>query len=87
MNRKGIAFRLKGRFRFLAKYLLKYSRFFGQLILGLLIGSLLQLIFPFLTQAVVDTGIQGKDIHFIWLILDGSNDASFQPYSHRFYPS
>lgn len=59
----------EGRFRFLGKYLLKYSRFFGQLILGLLIGSLLQLIFPFLTQAVVDTGIQGKDIHFIWLIL------------------
>jgi len=57
------------RFRFLGKYLLKYRRFFGQLVLGLLIGSLLQLIFPFLTQAVVDTGIQGKDIHFIWLVL------------------
>lgn len=59
----------ENRFRFLGKYLLKYKRFFTQLILGLLIGSLLQLIFPFLTQAVVDTGIQGKDIHFIWLIL------------------
>jgi ATP-binding cassette, subfamily B, bacterial len=57
------------RFRFLGKYLLKYKRFFGQLILGLFIGSILQLIFPFLTQAVVDTGIQGKDIHFIWLVL------------------
>lgn len=48
---------------------MKYKRFFTQLILGLFIGSLLQLIFPFLTQAIVDTGIQGKDIGFVWLIL------------------
>lgn len=32
-------------------------------------GSLVQLIFPFLTQAVVDTGIEGKDIGFVWLVL------------------
>lgn len=37
--------------------------------MGLFLGSILQLIFPFLTQAVVDTGIEGRDIHFIWLIL------------------
>jgi len=59
----------QNRFLFLWKYLIKYRRFFGQLILGLLIGSLLQLLLPFLTQAIVDTGINGKDIHFIWLIL------------------
>lgn len=59
----------ENRLRFLWKYLLKYKRFFTQLILGLFIGSMLQLIFPFLTQAIVDTGIQGKDIHFIWLVL------------------
>jgi possible peptide-transporting ATPase len=29
----------------------------------------LQLIFPFLTQAIVDRGINGKDINFIWLVL------------------
>lgn len=29
----------------------------------------MQLIFPFLTQAVVDTGIEGKDIGFVWLVL------------------
>ena len=57
------------RFKFLGSYLVKYKRFFGHLILGLLIGSILQLIFPFLTQAIVDTGINGKDIGFIWLIL------------------
>lgn len=59
----------ENRFKFLGSYLVKYKRFFGQLILGLLIGSILQLVFPFLTQAIVDTGINGKDIGFIWLIL------------------
>jgi len=59
----------ENRLKFLWKYLVKYKRFFNQLILGLFIGSILQLIFPFLTQAIVDTGIQGKDIHFIWLVL------------------
>jgi ATP-binding cassette subfamily B protein len=54
---------------FLWKYIVKYKRFFTQLILGLFIGSVLQLIFPFLTQAIVDTGIQGRDIGFIWLVL------------------
>ncbi len=57
------------RLAFLWKYLLKYKRFFTQLILGLLLGSVLQLIFPFLTQAIVDRGINGKDINFIWLVL------------------
>ncbi|RZQ68020.1 peptidase domain-containing ABC transporter [Porphyromonas gingivalis] len=57
------------RIKFLWRYLKKYRRFFTQLILGLLFGSLLQLVFPFLTQAIVDTGIGGKDISFIWLVL------------------
>jgi ATP-binding cassette subfamily B protein len=40
-----------------------------QLVLGLAGGSLLQLIFPFLTQSIVDVGIQNQDIGFIYLIL------------------
>ena len=59
----------QSRAKFLWNYLKKYKRFFTQLILGLLLGSLLQLIFPFLTQAIVDTGIGGKDIGFVWLVL------------------
>jgi len=55
--------------KFLFSYFLKYKKFFGQLILGLLLGSVFQLIFPFLTQAVVDTGIANKNISFIYLIL------------------
>ena len=32
-------------------------------------GSLFQLIFPFLTQSIVDIGIQNQDIGFIYLVL------------------
>lgn len=59
----------QSRVKFLWNYLRKYKRFFAQLILGLLFGSLLQLVFPFLTQAIVDIGIGGKDLGFIWLVL------------------
>ena len=59
----------KKRVRFLGSYLKKYKRFFTQLILGLLLGALLQLVFPFLTQSIVDTGVGGKDIDFVWLVL------------------
>ena len=59
----------QNRLKFLWSYLKKYKRFFTQLILGLLLGSLLQLVFPFLTQSIVDIGIGGKDIGFVWLVL------------------
>lgn len=59
------------KFVFLFKYFKRYQSFFIQLIIGLLVGSLLQLIFPFLTQSIVDVGINNKDINFIWLILLG----------------
>ncbi|RZN84767.1 MAG: peptidase domain-containing ABC transporter [Winogradskyella sp.] len=56
-------------FRFISKYLFKYKKFIVQLIIGLLAGSLLQLILPFLTQSVVDVGIKNQDLNFIYLIL------------------
>ena len=58
-------------FRFLMGYLKQYRRCFVQIALGLLVGSLLQLILPFLTQAIVDLGIKHQDIKLIWLILLG----------------
>jgi len=54
---------------FLTKYLLKYKKYIVQLIIGLVASSLLQLIFPFLTQSIVDVGIKNQDIHFIYLVL------------------
>ncbi|MBK6902643.1 MAG: peptidase domain-containing ABC transporter [Saprospirales bacterium] len=56
-------------FLFLTTYLKPYRRYFIQLIIGLFLGSLFQLIFPFLTQAIVDIGIQNQNIGFIYLIL------------------
>jgi ATP-binding cassette subfamily B protein len=56
-------------FAFLFRYLIPYKSFVIQLAIGLLAGSLLQLIFPFLTQSIVDVGIQNQNIHFIYLIL------------------
>lgn len=56
-------------FSFLFKYVTKYRKFLWQLVFGLIAASLLQLIFPFLTQGVVDVGIKNQDIHFIYLIL------------------
>lgn len=58
-------------FRFLFGYIQKYCRYFGHIVLGLLVGSLLQLILPFLTQSIVDVGIKNQNISFIWLILLG----------------
>ncbi len=55
--------------KFLFIYFLRYKRFFSQLILGLLLGSLFQLIFPFLTQSIVDIGIKNQNIGFIYLVL------------------
>ena len=37
----------------------------------MIVGSLLQLVLPFLTQSIVDVGIKNQDIGFVWLILLG----------------
>lgn len=68
-EQEGEKTQINGKLNFLSSYFRRYKRFFGQLIIGLLVGSLLQLIFPFLTQAIVDIGISNKNISFIWLIL------------------
>ncbi len=62
-DKKGLGFSL------LSQYVLRYKSFLVQLSIGLLASSLLQLIFPFLTQSIVDVGIQNHNIHFIYLIL------------------
>ena len=54
---------------FFFKYLKPYHRQIGILLLGMLMGSLLQLAFPFLTQALVDKGVNGKNLGFVTLIL------------------
>ncbi len=53
----------------LSKYVLRYKTFLIQLVLNLLASSVLQLIFPFLTQSIVDVGIQTQNIGFVYMIL------------------
>jgi len=56
-------------FKFLFWYFKPYKKYIFQLILGLIVGSLLQLVFPFLTQSVVDYGINYQNLNFVYLIL------------------
>lgn len=50
---------------------MEYRKYFLLIFFSLMLGSVLQLVMPFLTQAIVDLGIVHKDIHLIWLILWG----------------
>ena len=59
----------KASFSFLFRYLYRYKSLVLQLAIGLLAGSLLSLILPFLTQSIVDVGIQNQDLNFIYLVL------------------
>lgn len=54
---------------YLLRYLQPYRKYIIQLILSILAGSLLTLVFPFLTRAVVDYGIGNRDVTFVLLIL------------------
>ena len=56
-------------FKFLLNYLKPHKKLIGQLILSLIFGSLIQLIFPFLTQSIVDFGIANNNLSFITLVL------------------
>ncbi len=56
-------------FSYLLKYLWSYKKLLFQLAIGLLVGSGLQLVFPFLTQSIVDVGIQTRNLNFIYVML------------------
>ena len=58
-------------FFLIAKGLKKYKKLLLQVLLALLVGSILQLIFPFLTQAIIDQGISKKNLQIIYLLLAG----------------
>lgn len=58
-------------FSFLFGYIKQHKQYFGQILLGLIVACLIQLILPFLTQAIVDVGIAHQNLTLIWLILLG----------------
>lgn len=53
----------------LFKYLVKYKNLVIQLLLGLGIGTILQLIVPLLTQSIVDIGISTRNLNFVYVII------------------
>lgn len=59
----------KSGFGYVLSYFKNYRYLIIQLVLGLFIGTLLQLVFPFLIKAIVDIGIIGVDMKFIYIIL------------------
>ena len=69
VNRRG--------FSFLYSYLRPYRGLVGQLLLGLLLGSMIKLMLPFLTQSVVDFGINNQNLGFIYLVLIAQLMLSF----------
>ena len=54
---------------YLLFYVVEHKAYFFQIFLGLLAGSILQLIFPYLTQSIVDTGINTRNLNFVQIIL------------------
>jgi len=54
---------------FLWRYFKKYHFQLSQVFVGLILGSLLQLVFPFLTQAIVDQGIKARSLNFVTIVL------------------
>lgn len=59
----------KSNFFSVFKYVKPYKKLILQLIIGLLLGSFLQLLIPFLTQKIVDYAIPNERLDFIYLIL------------------
>ncbi|MBX9779699.1 MAG: peptidase domain-containing ABC transporter [Chitinophagaceae bacterium] len=53
----------------LFSYIRPYTKLIIQLFLGVVLGSLLQLIFPFLTQSIVDVGINTQNLQFVYIVL------------------
>ncbi|HEX6746215.1 MAG TPA: peptidase domain-containing ABC transporter [Longimicrobium sp.] len=54
---------------FLLSYVRGFEPWFVQVALGMFVGSLLQLVFPLLTQAVVDNGIATQNLSFVNAVL------------------
>ncbi len=56
-------------FAYLLQYVSAHRRIMAQVFIGLFIGLVFQMLFPFLTQSIVDIGIENQNIDFVYLIL------------------
>jgi ATP-binding cassette, subfamily B, bacterial len=56
-------------FLYLLGYIRPYTKYIFQLMLGMVTASIISLIFPFLTQSLVDTGIGNSNMTFVVMVL------------------
>jgi ATP-binding cassette subfamily B protein len=59
----------KGSWQYVSNYFKQYKALIFQIIIGLFLGSILQLFFPFFIKSIVDIGINNNDLSFIALVL------------------
>jgi len=52
-----------------SKYIIPYKGFLSQVFFGMLMGIVINLLFPFITQSIVDIGIETQDLDFIHILL------------------
>ncbi|MEZ4909667.1 MAG: peptidase domain-containing ABC transporter [Saprospiraceae bacterium] len=59
----------KGVWSGLLPYLSPYKRLIIQFMIGILVGLVFQVMFPFLTQSLIDVGVQNQNLSFVSLVL------------------
>lgn len=59
----------KAAWGYVLSYFFRHRDLIWQLGLGLFIGSILQLIFPFLVKGLIDVGIQAVNKKFLWMVI------------------
>ena len=59
----------KGVWSGLIHYVKPYRRLIVQFMAGIIVGLVLQVMFPFLSQALIDVGVQHQNLSFITLVL------------------
>lgn len=55
--------------KIISPYLTTHKKHITQVFIGVLVGMVVQLIIPFVTQALVDKGINYGDLHFVYILL------------------
>jgi ATP-binding cassette subfamily B protein len=61
-----------GKVRNYLNYLIPYKRFLIQVFFGMVMGVFVSLLFPLITQSIVDIGIETKDFDFIHILIVAS---------------
>lgn len=59
----------KSGIRHYLKYLRPYKKYYFHLILSLTVATVISLLLPFLTQSMVDVGINNQDVGFVYVVL------------------